>query len=251
MPKIFILGDIHGMRDWREKVSERRPEDHVIFLGDYFDPYSIPPTAADCLENFLAILAYADENPNTFTLLGNHDYHYFSGGHPEACRRIEGAYGLKISRVFEANRERLLAAYGATIDGRPAIATHAGLTATWLEDNGLTGTPPNPRLAAREEYGADAAGLAGSLNDLLAKRPEAFAFVDRWGANLSGDDPFQGPLWVRPSSLLADAPFGFDQYVGHTHVDRVESEPVEGDGGKVVFTNLYRRVGCFAGRLEA
>ena len=36
---IIIIPDLHGREFWRKAVNELPEDAHVVFLGDYLDPY--------------------------------------------------------------------------------------------------------------------------------------------------------------------------------------------------------------------
>ena len=40
--KIIALGDIHGQKKWEKIVEKNSDADEIIFLGDYFDSFSVP-----------------------------------------------------------------------------------------------------------------------------------------------------------------------------------------------------------------
>ena len=135
-------------------------------------------------------------------LLGNHDFHYLSyvverySGYSFATQRALGR------RVDEWVAEGILEA-AAYLDGR--LYTHAGVTRTWAVDWNVAVAPTD---------------LPQALAELLHYRPRAFGFHTDVGAasqDPSGDDVWQGPLWVRPRSLRADAYCG-GQVFGHTVV---------------------------------
>ncbi|MCU0403966.1 MAG: hypothetical protein MUE99_05400, partial [Chitinophagaceae bacterium] len=79
------------------------------------------------------------------------------------------------------------------------LISHAGLTQTWCLNHHIPFTNPQKKV-----------------NDLLFVNPRAFAFSPGPFNEKTGDEPQQGPLWVRPGSLEADAIPGFIQVVGHT-----------------------------------
>ena len=46
---------------------------HILFLGDYLDPYPDEATPEEALEGFKDIIKFKEENPELVTLLlGNH-----------------------------------------------------------------------------------------------------------------------------------------------------------------------------------
>lgn len=192
--KIIIVGDIHGRDIWKKILHNEKTFDKWIFLGDYFDSFDID--VMEQMHNFRDIIAFKKENPNkVITLLGNHDFHYTS-----SC--IGSYSGFNHSIFFNMKLEL----DGLIKDGTLVIAhqiekllfTHAGVTKTFCED-----------------WKIDTENLVESLNDHLIYKPNCFNF--RMGKNCSayGDDIIQGPLWVRPQSLLEDG-LNYIHIVGHT-----------------------------------
>lgn len=207
--KSIVISDVHGSTYWKEFIKQRRPEDQVIFLGDYFDRRGAGPFASTDVQNFMEICAYARHTPQTYLLVGNHDYDYlpFASWLPRPWGRRE-----------QENRDALM----ANIDllemvyvTNGIIFSHGGLTQTFLNENSLS----HP----------------GEVNELWLMHPEAFDFKERdpisgqW-SNRYGDDPWQSPIWIRTESLIEDGVKGFDQVVGHTPVRTPEvMETIHGD----------------------
>lgn len=76
MTNILVIPDIHGRTFWKEPIANKDEFDHIVFLGDYFDPYpSESITQQVSINNFKELV-------NSFTedeidgkvefLLGNH-----------------------------------------------------------------------------------------------------------------------------------------------------------------------------------
>jgi hypothetical protein len=194
MKKITIIGDLHGRDIWKRIVDENPDSDLYIFVGDYFDSFDIDILTQ--MHNFKDIIAFRKDNPDkVITLLGNHDFHYTS-----SC--IGSYSGFNHSTYFNMRSE-----LDALIkDGTLLIAhqienflfTHAGVTKSFCAD-----------------WDIDTNDLVNSLNDHLIYKPNCFNF--RAGKNRSayGDDIIQGPLWVRPNSLIEDC-LDYIHIVGHT-----------------------------------
>lgn len=72
----IVIPDVHGTLFWKDFVAERRPDDRVIFLGDYFLRRGHGSFAKSEAANFLEIVEYARKNPDTFLLMGNHDFEH-------------------------------------------------------------------------------------------------------------------------------------------------------------------------------
>lgn len=210
-----ILGDIHGSRRWEEAVDASDPWDQVIFVGDYFDDFTISGT--EQLTNFKEILAFKRERPTEVTLLvGNHDFHYLPAA--AGTDRYSG-YQPKLAGAI---REVLLdAAKDMTIATQVGdyLITHAGVSTKWLEEQ-------------KVEMGV--VGPVESLQQVWAARPKAFKFYPGDHSDY-GAHPRQGPLWVRPQVLTDYMAFP-RQIVGHTNL-RKDLDP---SGPLVVIDTLPR-----------
>lgn len=127
--KYNVIGDIHGRTCWKDLVIS----DGVnIFVGDYFSPYDTNYDFEHCKKNFLEILEYKKNHPETILLIGNHDeevWHFV--GFTEGCVRynILELYKKEIHDLFEENKACFQMAYSA---GNEYLVTHAGVSAIWL-----------------------------------------------------------------------------------------------------------------------
>lgn len=193
--KILAIGDIHGKNIWEELKYLIDEYDKFIFIGDYFDSFDIKPIIQ--LHNFNNIIEFKIKYFDKVDLLiGNHDYHYF----PTVDENYSG-----YQSVMRFDFQNSL--YSAYNDNMLSICkiynnylfSHAGLTKTWLQYNNI-----------------DTNNLETSINELFYYFPKQFGFL--MGRNFSeyGDDVTQGPLWVRPNSLMKDGISDYVQIVGHT-----------------------------------
>lgn len=192
MKKILAIGDIHGLNTWKDIVAKENDFDVCIFVGDYFDSFHLD--AQTQLDNFKDIWHFAIDNTNSkkevILLLGNHDLHYLLPG-----EQYSGYQPLKAMDIREALGEAGdQLQYAAEIDG--FLFTHAGVTKTWAEKWKIYMDSP-----------------AESINKLGI---EAFTFSMEQPFDPYGDTKHQGPLWVRPNSLLEDQIDIYFQVVGHT-----------------------------------
>ena len=191
----IIIGDIHGRSSWKI-IAQRHPDDEIIFVGDYFDSKEKYDAHAQIM-NFREILAFKKANPDRVTLLfGNHDFHYL----PSAGEKYSGYQHFFAADIYDALKpaldEKLLK---ICIQKGKHLISHAGLTQTWCRQNNIP--PGNP---------------AEAVNQLFYVKPEAFRFSAGELDEPTGDEPEQGPLWVRPYSLSKDYLPGFTHVVGHT-----------------------------------
>lgn len=123
-------------------------------------------------------------------LVGNHDFHYFRGvGEEYSGKQMHKAFDIQ--EAVEAARPEMDITYRVG----NVIYSHAGISQVWLED-------------WRED----------AEDNLLS--------LYHAGYDQYGDSVHDGPLWIRPRSLLASKIEGYVQIVGHT---RVKEPYCEGD----------------------
>lgn len=201
--KTIIIGDIHGHDTWKTVLKKEKEWDKVIFLGDYFDSFTVKPCVQ--VSNFEQILEFKKEDPeNVVLILGNHDFHYTAYvGHS----RYSG-YKTETSTYIDHKLEDLLK------EGILQVCyvqdniwfSHAGFSKTWLRNRKID--------TSKEDWWK-------RVNEKFFKIPQFFGFIKKRDSSPYGDNIYQGPLWIRPNSLLEDKPDGVLQIVGHTYTDSV------------------------------
>lgn len=204
--KLVAIGDIHGRSIWKDILEKEKDADKVIFIGDYFDSFDIG--AKKQVNNFKEILKEKEKNPDKIILLlGNHDYHYL----PEIAS--SGFTGSGFSNTLYrsigrrvVNNVRSGTIQGCYIHNHKILFSHAGVTKTWSTNNNL-------KLGT----------LQDSVNELLLRDRSTFMFNDFNPTNTSmvvsdpyGDDVYQSPIWVRPTSLYRDMMEEYTYVIGHT-----------------------------------
>lgn len=198
--RTILLGDIHGRSIWKDIVA-KEVFDKLVFIGDYFDSFDI--NGEQQCNNFLDIIAYNRANPGKVVMLiGNHDYHYLD----LVSERYSGhqkEYHWQIKQLFEVNKSYLQMAYQIN---DTTLATHAGVSKTWL---------------ANQRFQGD--NIEQTVNDLWRYTPSVFRFA---GNDPYGDSFVSSPIWIRPNSLSRDG-INMNQVVGHTMVQKIN--PPEGD----------------------
>lgn len=195
--RTVVISDVHGTRKWWDVVKKEKNADKFVFLGDYFDAFHL--TSAEICENFFDILDFKKSTSKEVVLLiGNHDFHYcdflpekYSG----YDKFTQYSIGATISDLIK--KEEMQIAHQQD----NYLFTHAGVTNSWFADKA------SPRNAA-------------GINLLFKHYPRYFGFSnsDRSGY---GQDVLQGPLWVRPESLLEDPLDNVTHVVGHTEVKEI------------------------------
>lgn len=200
--KQLVVGDIHGRVDiFKEIYEKEKPQDKdvlydVVLLGDYLDTHEniSSEDQVNGLKELLEMQKFHLKNVGTFDMLmGNHDFHYFLD---QGAERYSGynintaiaAHGI----LKEAVKDHLISFARVDMENR-IIYSHAGVTNTWINNSQAVPIPINM---------IDLAGY------------DAFRF--KYGRHMDpyGNDPSNGPLWVRPEALLSDMYTDFDNNVG-------------------------------------
>jgi predicted phosphodiesterase len=224
--KTVVIGDIHGRSIWKSIVQKENP-DKVIFVGDYFDSFDIP--GVDQIHNFKEIIEYKETSftnegtdlqhkTKVILLIGNHDYHYFPDVGYNGTSGYQIGIAPNIIQVLQENRHHLQMAYQMG----EFVFTHAGISSQFMDD-----------VFGIDGWKVDT--LAEDLNELFKYKPKALEFS---GKNPYGDDPEQGPLWIRPKSLMKinrdTLRKKIIQVVGHTAVHKIDKES-KTTGGRYYF----------------
>ena len=138
--KTLIIPDVHGREFWKKYINEEY--DHIIFLGDYLDPYLGESTPEKSIEIFKEIIELKNKNPDLVTLLlGNHDLPYYSIEYAKSlsylCRH-DYENKEEIANIFETNKEKFQIAWQCENSKLGKVLfTHAGVTNTFKEICGL------------------------------------------------------------------------------------------------------------------
>ena len=134
---MIIIPDIHGRDFWEKPVRENLGKEHIIFLGDYLDPYEDEDIAPwEVFPRFENILALKEENPERVTLLlGNHDLHYLDGN--LGGSRYDFLHGARNKKAILDHLNLFQMAYETEIAGKKYLFSHAGVMQGWLEANRL------------------------------------------------------------------------------------------------------------------
>ena len=226
--KLVAIGDIHGRDIWKQIVAkEHDTTDEFVFVGDYFDSFTIK--GLDQINNFLDIIDFRNTSiyHKVTLLIGNHDYHYYPGIDETSTSGYQTLLAPSIKHVVSSNKQYLQAAY----QSGEFVFSHAGLSSVWLDDI---------------VEGWDVSNMVDKVNGLLQYQPGLIAYrsfkmlneTEWYGAQGYGDETFQGPLWIRPKSLMKA---NYDtlrkqviQVVGHTPQDNIDIEG-KSTGGRYYF----------------
>jgi hypothetical protein len=192
--KLIAIGDIHGHNSWKQIIDQEQDADEFVFVGDYFDSFtSKGPTQID---NFLDIIEFKKQSKAKVTmLLGNHDYHYYPGIDETGTSGYQPLFAPSIKHIINENKQHLQIAYQVG----EFVFSHAGLSSEWLDDTFVSW---------------DATNMVDKVNELLQYQPNKITYRSfkyynynepnqevLWGGGY-GDENFQGPIWIRPRSLM-------------------------------------------------
>lgn len=235
--KVCIVGDVHGRDVW--KKIDFGKYDHVVFMGDYFDPYMGHVSYDDRLDNFEVIVNLKGREPEKYTLLfGNHDFHYLemtNGLWAQHYSRYDGTFAsvYPVAEMFKVGLEAGTLQIAYRIPGTNFVFTHAGLSVTWYNQH-ILGRPVDSKEDLYPTV-SDIDMLVAKLNTLPI---EEYAFVDIYWDSY-GFSPFQGPLWWRVETRSGEG-FqedeileGIVQVNGHTQQWHLKELP-----GRVVLVDI-------------
>ena len=224
--KLVAIGDIHGRDIWKQIIAQEQDADEFVFVGDYFDSFTVK--GPDQINNFLDIIEFKKQSKVPVTLLiGNHDYHYYPGIDETSTSGYQTVLAPSIKHVVGDNKQYLQAAY----QSGEFVFSHAGFSSVWLDDI---------------VEGWDVNNMVNRVNELLQYQPGLIAYrsfkmineTEWYGAQGYGDETFQGPLWIRPKSLMRA---NYDtlrnqiiQVVGHTPQDNIDIKG-KATGGRYYF----------------
>ena len=202
--KQIIVGDIHGKTVWKDIINQEKTFDKFIFIGDYVDSFDGIDGNTQA-ENLADIIQFKKDNPNKVILLiGNHDYHYIMDDINYSGYQYDMQFVYK--QMYENNKELFKICHKINDNN---IAVHAGITKTWLKNNGYVG-------------GNDVVeDVVDFVNDQYIYKPLSFKFTIGNTFSPCGDDICQTPIWVRPRSLALDKVDNFNLVIGHSIEDKI------------------------------
>ncbi len=216
---MIIIPDTHGRDFWREPVAEYLGKEHIIFLGDYLDPYTYEGIKRDVVfPRFESIVEMKKKHPDDVTLLlGNHDLHYVDnniGG-----SRYDYANASRNKQFILGNAKCFQLAFTAKAGSKKILFTHAGLKLGWLKKHDDVFPADNAYAAAVTlNIMWSNSQFHEVLFHILADIP-----YSRWGTSRHGS-----PVWNDIEDMTTDKEEfpGWYQIFGHS---QQESDPVIGE----------------------
>lgn len=198
--KILAVADTHGERT-PLKIAQKYllDVDKVVFLGDYTDSFlSKWPEQKIVLKEILQFKK--DNSQKVELLLGNHDLAYLAD---EQCSGHQNNFAVDIKEFFEKH----LKFFNIIFVHNNWIFSHAGISQVWW--NTLC-TKISPEIVY------EVPNQLTILNDLLQSKQ--FHFFQHCSYDPTGDSKEEGPLWIRPNSLVNFGLPNCNQIVGHTEL---------------------------------
>ena len=235
MTNILVLPDIHGRTFWKEPLKYKDKFDHIIFLGDYFDPYpSEGITQQEAIENFKELInSFTEEEleDKVEFLLGNHDGHYLYDI-PEASRLAKNpTINKEITSLLTNLRDKynqLILNTWITIENTTYLFTHAGINKEWFDSNSQVCDINTPGLIKQDSI------------------PNNWATISQVG-RIRGGFGAGGPLWNDVREFVNQPKFSpYYQIFGHTQLnDWVNKDKIkEMNKGKDVSCEDFACLDC-------
>jgi hypothetical protein len=203
-PRTLFIGDLHNCHTVGiEQLIDELEPDLTIFLGDYFDHFGDSPESAARMARWLA---GSIEHDNRIHLIGNHDLPYMARGAVDCPgytlqKAAYIAHELDLARWRE--RSRLFYWITPTL-----LASHAGVSLTWLQEQGLKPEQLHGWLEAEESRAWD------TLSD--PARPRIHPLLRVGSARTQGRTRGCGGLiWCDWDDEFIPVP-GIGQILGHT-----------------------------------
>src|SRR5690606_32086383 len=127
--RTIAIGDIHGTQWWQDIVNAET-YDKVIFIGDYFDSFSVP--GEEQLRNFNHIVEFArGSDKEVILLVGNHELHVMPEGGDDKYSGYNTRWAPHFTTALQNNRDLLKPCH---VD-QGILYSHAGVTESWLRQH--------------------------------------------------------------------------------------------------------------------
>jgi hypothetical protein len=199
--KIIAVPDVHGCSAWKSPAAKIDDVDKIIFLGDYFDSWDVPFPVQS--KNFTEILELKHKYPDKVDLCcGNHDLSYLM--HDFYVSGHQHRFDMVIYEILS----RCINDLKVVVEYNDWIFSHAGLSKTCMR-----------RLKIKTPVEANGKFFK-NYKSMQWQGPDSF-----------GDNLTEGPMWIRPKSLCADAVPERNQCVGHTEFTSKTIETVTSRAG--------------------
>ena len=201
--EVAVIGDIHGttkfIDGYNHILKYNNHVDKIIVMGDHFDPYENISfdTMVGRYNEFIECMKSDDR---IISILGNHDLSKYII-YDDVTNRSEKLqlHVTKLGKLIESNFDKSRLIY----ECNGYLFSHAGVSECWMN-----------HVAVLEGFNFEKLKKVGWTED------ELYSIVRCSPLDFSGwgNNPFQGPTWIRPP-MLVTYPYGnYNQVVGHTMI---------------------------------
>mgnify|MGYP002623915860 CR=1 FL=1 len=232
--KILIIPDVHG--NWTETIKfiedNKGSVDKVVTLGDYVDDFDEKLNGENMINGFKKLCELKRAEPEKFNIcIGNHDLSYISNPHVSGHH---WEYALDYRKMFFDNIDIM----DIIVKIDDWYFSHAGVSEKWYNFF-VKGAEKNNkgnyfRIIPAEEWEEVKGDPVKEMNKLFHSGFfKLFDYCSEAGDWGDGNSPLQGPLWIRPPSLIPVSLFD-KQVIGHTETYLKEPIPVLSKEGKTI-----------------
>lgn len=207
--KVACIGDVHGTTKfidaYMDIVENHKDIEKIIVFGDWFDPYKDIDVDL-MIERYNEAWDIMSKDDRCVCLIGNHDisgYIIHDGGTNRTFRNPG-----KFNKIRDAVLSHIDECYLVYNIGN-YLFSHAGVSQTWFDE---VFTPNKQRLF--NDLDLFQKGWEPSVLDNIA----GFSTRDYTGY---GDNEYQGPTWIRPTTLINCMYGNYDQVVAHTRLEKI------------------------------
>ncbi len=234
MTNILVIPDIHGRTFWKEPIAHKDEFDHIVFLGDYFDPY--PAEHIDqlnAIDNFKELIESFTEDEidsKVEFLLGNHDAHYLYDI-PEASRIAKNPTIVKeitslLTYLKDVNQLEINT--WITIKNTTYLFTHAGINKDWVDRNPESCDVDFPGILCRN-FNNTPIAIDITPDEYIDWKSIGKVGITRGGIYTGG------PLWCDIREFISQPKFSpYYQIFGHTQLkDYITKDTLKKDNPNI------------------
>ena len=160
------------------------------------------------MNNAIEIIAFKKKYPDKVDLCwSNHALSYFLD---ERCSGYQDIHAADIKQFYEKQKKL----YNVIYIYDNWIFSHAGVSVKWMKNCEIN--------------------EINEINPLFTEKPGFFRWV---GPDGYGNNPKEGPLWIRPEALVNNPVIGYNQIVGHT--ENIQPKTIKKAGQLFVFCDTH------------
>lgn len=205
--KVCCIGDVHGtdkfLTCYKNILEKDNDCEKIIVFGDHFDPYE-HFSLDEMIEKYDKFSEILNEDERVISLLGNHDLSYYIISGDETNRTYKWRGASRITKCIQSNLDKSYLVYKIG----DYLFSHAGVSQEWFDHKNAFYKESCDKVFENHKGWTEK-----ELVQLASFSPMDFSHY--------GNDPDQGPTWIRPQAL-AQTPYGdYNQVVAHTRVKEI------------------------------